>query len=59
MLGLFRKKDPIDALSKQYEKLLAKAHKASHSNRAEGDRLMAEADKVAQQIDALRAESNK
>ena len=56
MFKLFRKQDPVAELSKEYERLMKKAHAASHSNRAEGDRLMAEADKVAQQIEALKAQ---
>ncbi len=56
MFNLFRKKDPIEALSKEYESLMKKAHAASHTNRSEGDRLMAEADKVAQKIEALKAQ---
>lgn len=58
MFNLFRKKDPIAALSKDYERLMKQAHAASHTNRTEGDRLMAEAEAVAQKIDALRAQDN-
>ena len=58
MFKLFRKKDPIEALSKDYERLMKKAHAASHSNRAEGDRLMAEAEAIAKKIDELRAQGS-
>lgn len=58
MFGLFKKKDPIAQLSKQYEQLMKRAHAASHQNRAEGDRLMAEADAIAQKIDQLRAQNS-
>ena len=56
MFGLFRKKDPIEVLSKEYEALMKRAHAASHRDRTEGDRLMAEAEEVAKKIDALRGQ---
>jgi len=52
-MGLFQR-DPIKKLSKQYQKLMEKAHKVSHSDRAEGDRLMAEAEEIAKKIDSLK-----
>lgn len=59
MFGLFRKKDPLDELQKKYEKTMAEVHKLSHVNRKKADLLMAEADHIARQIEALKKAENR
>lgn len=53
MFGLFKKKTEKEQLNEAYRKLLEKAHKMSHSNRTEADKLAAEAEEIAKKIDAL------
>ncbi|MCE1201488.1 MAG: Lacal_2735 family protein [Bacteroidia bacterium] len=53
MFGLFRKKSEKDKLYDQYEKLLKQSHTLSTVNRAESDRLFAEAQEVLRRIEAL------
>jgi len=55
MFGLFKKKSPVDKLYKKHKDLLAKSHQLSHSNRAEADRLQAEAEEVLKEIDKLQS----
>lgn len=55
MFGLFKKKSELEKLQEDYKNLLSKAHKVSHSNRTEADKLMAEAEEIAKKIDALKA----
>jgi predicted ATP-dependent protease len=55
MFGLFKKKSEKDQLQETYAKMMADAHKLSHSNRTAADKLMAEAEEVAKKIDALNA----
>jgi|TARA_R110000737_G_scaffold202403_1_gene221648 hypothetical protein len=54
MFNLFKKKSPIDKLNEQYKKLLAEAHQLSTTNRTMSDSKVAEANKVADQIEALK-----
>ncbi len=54
MFGFLRGKSEKEKLSEQYKKLMAKAHKVSHSNRMEADKLMAEAEEIAKKIDNLK-----
>lgn len=54
MFWIFKKKDPVEALQKKYEKLLAEAHKWSHTDRKKSDLLTAEADEVIKKIEQLR-----
>lgn len=56
MFGLFKKKSEVEKLQDQYKKLMAEAHQLSQRDRRAGDEKMAEAEAVAQQIDALRNE---
>ncbi len=56
MFGLFKKKSPIEKLQKQYEDLMAKSHKLSTINRAESDKLYAQADEVLKKIEVLKKE---
>lgn len=54
-MGLFTKKSPLQKLEKAYKEKLAKAHEMSHRDRTASDKLLAEAEEIAQKIDALRA----
>lgn len=54
MFGLFKKKSPLDKLEKQYRAILEKAHKASHHDRKLSDKLMAEAEEIANKMDLLK-----
>ena len=53
MFGLFKKKTEREKLQEVYAKMLADAHKLSHSNRTAADKLMAEAEEIAKKIDQL------
>jgi predicted ATP-dependent protease len=53
MFGLFKKKSEKEKIQETYAKMMADAHKLSHSNRTAADKLMAEAEEVAKKIDAL------
>lgn len=53
MFGLFKKKSEKEKLQAQYEKLMQESHKLSHSNRRAADEKFAEAEAVAQKIEAL------
>ncbi|MCH7415550.1 Lacal_2735 family protein [Belliella sp. R4-6] len=55
MFGLFKKKTEVEKLQENYKALLEKAHKVSHSNRTESDKLMAEAEEIAKKIDSLKS----
>lgn len=55
MLGLFKKASQEDKLQKKYEKLMADWHKLSTINRSESDKKYAEAQKILDQITALKA----
>lgn len=57
MFGLFKKKSEIEKLQEAYSNLLSKAHKVSHSNRTEADKMMAEAEEIANKIDLLKSKS--
>jgi methyl-accepting chemotaxis protein len=54
MFGLFKKKTEIEKLQESYKSMMEKAHKISHSNRTEADRLMAEAEEIAKKIDEVK-----
>ncbi|MEQ8324341.1 MAG: Lacal_2735 family protein [Vicingaceae bacterium] len=53
MFGLFNKKSKIEILQKRYEKLMKRSHELSTVNRAESDRVFAEAQELVKAIDAL------
>jgi len=57
MFGLFKKKSPVDKLYEKHRALLSKSHQLSHSNRAEADKLQAEAEEILKQIDDLKSQS--
>lgn len=54
MFGLFKKKSEKQKLQDSYQKKLSEAHKMSHSNRAQSDKLMAEAEEIAKKIDQIK-----
>lgn len=54
MFRLFSKKDPTAALQKKYRALLQKSFELSKTNRAESDKVMAEAEEIAKEIEALK-----
>ena len=56
MFGTFKKKDPVAALQKKYEILMGDYHNLSTTNCALSDQKYAEAQRVAEQIEALQAE---
>lgn len=58
MFGLFKKKSPEDKLYEKHKKLLKKAHELSHTNRAEADKLQAEAEEVLKEIDKLKSQNS-
>ncbi len=51
---MFWKKDPIKKLQKQYEELNKEAFRLSKIDRTKSDQKYAEAEKVAQEIEALK-----
>lgn len=53
MFGLFKKKSEKERLAEEYKLLMEKAHKMSHSNRKAADKLIEEAEQVAQKIEKL------
>jgi len=53
MFGLFKKKTEREKLEAEYDALIKKSYELSHSNRAESDRVQAQAQSVLQKLDAL------
>ena len=53
MFGLFKKKSEKEKLEAQYHSLIKKSYELSHSNRAESDKVQAQAQEVLKQIEAL------
>jgi hypothetical protein len=53
MFGLFKQKSEKEKLQAQYEKLLKKSHELSTTNRAESDKVAAQAEEIAQKIEKL------
>jgi hypothetical protein len=53
MLGIFKKTSEADKLRKKHAKLMKEAYQLSHTNRKESDAKYAEADKLANEIEAL------
>lgn len=54
MFGLFKSKSEQEKLQDQYQKLMAEAHKLSHSNRRASDEKVAEADAVMEKMERLK-----
>lgn len=55
MFGLFKKKSAKEKLEDQYDTLIKKSYDLSHTNRAESDKIAAEAHAVLEQIKNLEA----
>lgn len=53
MFGLFKKKSEKEKLEDKYDALIKKSYELSHTNRAESDKLQAEAQELLKKIDAL------
>lgn len=53
MFGLFKKKSEKEKLQDEYKKLIQKAHELSTVNRAESDKVAAQADEVLKKLEAL------
>lgn len=53
MFGLFKKKSEKEKLQDEYKKLIQKAHELSTVNRAESDKVAAQADEVLKKLDKL------
>ena len=53
MFKLFKKKSKIEKLQKQYEQLTERSFRLSQTNRAESDKVFAEAQNVLTEIDVL------
>lgn len=53
MFGLFKKKTELEKLQKKYESLMKNWHAMSSINRTESDKIYAEAEAVAKQIELL------
>jgi Family of unknown function (DUF6435) len=58
MFGLFKKESEIEKLNKQYAKLMQEAHTLWQSNRAAGDKKMAEAEEIGKKIEELKMKNN-
>lgn len=54
MLGIFKKKSPIEKLQIEYKKLLEESFKLSTTDRSASDAKRAEAEAIAEQIEALK-----
>lgn len=54
MFGLFKKKSELEVLQAKHKDLLKKAFETSKINRQESDKLMAQAEEIAKQIDSIK-----
>lgn len=54
MFSFFKKKSEVEVLQEKYEKLMKESHKLSTTDRAAADEKYAEAERVADQIQALK-----
>ena len=53
MFGLFRKKTEKEKMEARYHELIKKSYDLSHTNRADSDKVAAEAADLLKQIDSL------
>ena len=53
MFNIFKSKSEAEQLQVKYDKLMAKWHKLSTTNRAESDKAYAEAQEILKQIEEL------
>jgi len=56
MFGLFKKESKKEKLEKKYKKLMAEWHRLSSINRAESDKKYAEAQEIAEILNAMTHE---
>ena len=54
MFKIFNKKSETEKLQKKYDKLLAKWHRLSTTNRAESDKAYAQAQEILKEIERLQ-----
>lgn len=54
MFGLFKRKTEKEKLEEKYRKLIEKAYKLSTVNRAESDKVTAQADEILKKIEKLK-----
>ncbi len=59
MFGFFKTKTPLQKLEEKYAQLTAEAYKLWQTNRKAGDEKMTEAEKVMQEIEALKKQEQK
>jgi hypothetical protein len=57
MFGLFKRESEIDVLQKKYAKAMKEWHRLSSIDRQASDKVYAEAEALAEQIDALKKKS--
>lgn len=57
MFGLFKKKSKLEKLEDKFKKLMKEWHELSTINRSASDEKYAEAQMIAEQINALRNEA--
>lgn len=56
MFSLFKSKSPVEKLTKQYQDLMAEAHKLSTTNRTASDAKVKAANDIQDKIEALLKE---
>jgi|TARA_B110000046_G_C12663565_1_gene261631 hypothetical protein len=54
MFGLFKKKTEVEKLNDQYKKLMKQSYLKSTINRTESDALLAEANKILNQMELIK-----
>ena len=54
MFGLFKKKTELEKLNDQYKKLMKQSYLKSTINRTESDALLAEANKILNQMELIK-----
>ena len=58
MFSIFKKKDPLAKLQERHADLMEQAFKMSKSDRSAADRLYAQAEEVATEIDTLQKKAS-
>jgi len=56
MFGLFKKKNPIEVMQKEYTQLLEEAHRLSKTDRTASDAKMAEANELLKKMENFSKE---
>ena len=57
MFGIFKKKTELEKLNDQYKKLMEQSYLKSTINRTESDALLAEANKILNQMELLKKQN--